>query len=328
MKILYTAKSPLAGVCELMCRVVNQYLRPEHEARVLNAGPGKHRWYCRPPADLVPRYSIKNAGHVDECLKWADVIHCMANVGVRSPYFRAYDPARLLRDKRWVFQWHGAQIWPFRQVWFPEDYGAVKFIHIGQGWVQTQAEWFAPFFEKWGAKVVPNLITVDDPLHVPMPWAERRDSTGFAPSQRNEGAVNRKGVEATKQHFQGFRHDLIMGVPFEECLNRKRRCKLGIDELVTPMYHRSGLEFLAQGTPCLCSWTQETWDTMREATGADRMPFINCKPQDLRRKLEWYWRELDEEAREQMGREAREWIDEFYHPRMLIERHLAVYEKE
>lgn len=328
MKILYTSQTPLAGVCELMCQVVNRYLKPDYEARVLNKGPGKHRWYCKQGPELVPRYSIKIPEQIKDCLEWADVIHCMANVGVRSKFFEKHGIQKLLKSKRWVYQWHGAQIWPFERVWFPEDYGSVKFLHIGQGWIQTQAEWFAPFFEKWGARIVPNLITADDPLHLPMPWEDRRESTAFSPSQRNEGAVNKKGVYVTRRQFERFRLDIIMGVDFEECLKRKRRCKLGIDEIVTPMYHRSGLEFLAQGTPCICSWTEQTKENLRRATGADKVPFINCKrPQDLRKKIEWFWRELTDSDRKQMGLDARAWIDEYYHPRTLIEQYLDIYKE-
>ena len=221
MKILYASRTPLAGVCELMARCVGQYLSSEgHEARVLNRGPGKHRWYCRKPG--IEAYRIDNAKHVDDCLRWADVVHCMANVGVRSPYFIKHGPAALLRRQRWVFQWHGAQIWDFRAVFLPEDYSGVRFFHIGQGWRQTQRAWFEPFFRHHGARVMPNLISVDDPLHTPMPWAERKDMVCYAPSTRKEG-VNTKGIPVTTQALHGVRHDIIHGVRFEECLRRKRR---------------------------------------------------------------------------------------------------------
>jgi hypothetical protein len=324
MNILYASKTPLAGVCELMARCVNQYLKAEgHSARVLNRGPGKHKWYCRDKS-LVPHYSIEESKHVADCLRWADVIHCMANVGVRSPYFLRHGGPALLKTKRWVFQWHGAQIWPFTAVFFPEDYPHVRWIHIGQGWVQTQSDWFQPFFEKHGARVVPNLISIDDPLHVPLSWDERKDRIGYAPSTRGEG-VNRKGIPLTTNSMVGFRHDIIHGVRFEECLRRKRICRLGIDEVVTPMYHRSGLEFLSQGTPCICSTTAKTDRVLMEATGCDAVPFINSTPGTLRQKIVWYWKELDDAERQEMGLQARAWMVEYYHPNMLIRKHLEVY---
>jgi len=324
MKILYTSKTPLAGVCEKMCRTINKYFGGEHEARVLNKGPGKHRWYCRDPKKLVPAYRVDNKDHVSECLEWADVIHCMANVGV--VFFGRED---LLRKKTWVYQWHGAQIWPFERVWLPRHYPHVRFLHIGQGWVesaQDQSKFFKPFFEQHGAIVVPNVITGDDPLHTPLPWSKRHRCpvVGFAPSQRNDGAVNKKGVGLVKRESGGVRVDLICGLAFEDCLKRKQKCKLGIDEVVTPMYHLSGLEFLAQGTPCICSYTSETERILKDATGSDRMPFINAKGKTLNGKLR-AWADLGTADRELMGKEAREWFDEFYHPRLIIEKYLDVY---
>jgi len=338
MKILYSSKTSLAGVCEKMCRTVNNYYEGTHEARVLNRGPGRHKWYCRrrtheggmvvkrDRGELVPAYNIENKDHVSECLEWADVIHCMANVGVR--YFNRPD---LLTRKIWVYQWHGAQIWPFSQVWSPADYKHVRFIHIGQGWVESdpsQSRFFKPFFDKFGAIVVPNLITGDDPLHTPMPWDERNKNprVAFAPSNRSSGAVNKKGISEVKKATCGVAFDLICGVRFEECLKRKRQAKLGIDEVVTPMYHLSGLEFLAQGTPCICSFTKQTEAILMEATGADRMPFINATPATLGVKIR-SWLELSEKTKMEMGSAARGWFDEYYHPRQIMAKYISVYER-
>ena len=324
MKILYMAKTPLAGVCEKMARTVNEYLRPEHEARVCSAGPGRHAWYVREPKKLVPRFSIKDEAHVKACVEWADVIHCMANVGVRSPWFAKMDRARLLKNKTWVYQWHGAQIWPFERVWQPEDYPSVKFIHIGQGWLQTQPKFFGPFIRDQGLRVVPNIITGDDLAHRPMPWGVRLNRAAYSPSQQNESAVNRKGVNITLTALRGTRYDLISKVDFERCLLRKQKCKLGIDEVVTPMYHLSGLEFLAQGTPCICSATPETEANLTVATGCDRFPFIKATPDTLASVIKEYWL-LSDEEQQAAGAAAREWFDKFYHPKILINRYIEVY---
>ena len=81
MKIVYAARSPLAGVTALMARVINEYTT--HEARVLSNGQGRHTWYIRPGVE-IPQYKLGHKPHVDECLEWADVIHCMANVSART----------------------------------------------------------------------------------------------------------------------------------------------------------------------------------------------------------------------------------------------------
>lgn len=336
MKILFSSKSPLAGVCELMARCINLYYPGIHEARVLNAGARRHRWYCRPAdpqekgvadsSPLVPRYDVNNQAHVDECLEWADVIHCMANVGVN--FFKRDD---LLDKKLWVYQWHGAQVWSFDRVFSPRHFKKVRWIHIGQGWIESskrQADFFRPFFEKFGAKVVPNVITADDPLHMPMPWDERKPKVCFSPSNRNDNAVNGKGIAVVEKSWKGVQRDLIAGVNFEECLRRKRDAHLGIDEVSSPMYHRSGLEFLSQGVPCICSYSAEAERLLKDATGAFEMPFIQCPrndPKALRSRIRAHLG-LPDRERWSLSVQARAWIETYYHPRMIIQRHVDIYE--
>jgi len=318
MKILYAATTPLAGVCELMARCVNEYYGKEHEARVLSRGPGKHLWYIRPGTKVI-RHHVRHRDQIDPALQWADVIHCMANVSARS--LKRLD---LLKKKTWVFQWHGAQIWPFTNVWFEEDYPHVKWIHIGQGW--NRDPWFDRF-NKFGLKLIPNVISADDEIHTPLPWKRRlKQSVAFSPSNAKAVAVNKKGIPEVTRACKGhFTFDLISGTSFEECMKRKRKAWLGIDEIVTPLYHRSGLEFLSQGVPCICSHDEFTASCLKEVTGAECVPFINANKDTLRKVISDHMAKPVEEL-QQMGRDARAWIEEYYHPRALLQRYFEVYQ--
>ena len=316
MKIVYAATSPLAGVCELMARVVNQYFFPEHEACVLNVGPGRHMWYCREGVEFK-RYNIEKRNEIEEALAWGEVIHCMANTSHRK-----MGRIDLLHKKVWVFQWHGAQIQPWHVLWREQDYKYVKWCHIGQGWQRDK--FFKPFFENHGCVIMPNIITADDPLHIPTKWEDRHKRIGFSPSNSKKG-VNRKGVEETNAVFGGPRFDLISALPFERCLHRKRTCVLGIDELVTPLYHRSGLEFLSQGTACFCSFDRYTERTLKDATGSNKMPFMKADLSDVKSKASKLLRDM--EKLRKLGVQARDWIENYYHPKTLMTRYLEYYKK-
>ena len=320
MKILYAAGTPLAGVAELMARLVNEYHSGTHKAAVLSRGPGKHSWYVRPGIKFK-RWNVKDKNQCREACEWADVIHCMANVGSRT--LKVPD---LLRKRVWVFQWHGAEIGGLNAAFFPEDYDHVRWIHIGQGWVERQQSYFDGF-KRYGFRVVPNLISADDPIHKPRPWNRRvKGRIAFAPSNVKPKAVNKKGVPEVRRACQNaYDLDLIMACTFEECMRRKQVAVFGIDEVVTPMYHRSGLEFLSQGTPCICSYSPEAERILKDATGASEMPFLQANPVNLRdvigRQLS-----LSESEQEEQGKKARQWIDTYYHPKELLKRHLDVYE--
>jgi hypothetical protein len=295
--------------------MISEYY-PEHEARVLSKGPGKHTWYTRPGTDFK-KYNVKDKRQINAALEWSEVVHCMANVSARS--FKRMD----LIDKRvWVFQWHGAQIWPFERVWLPEDFSKVKWIHIGQGWERDP--WFDQF-DAHGFKIVPNVISIEDELHRPIGFEARKPVVSFAPSNNKHNAVNRKGIPEVQRACKiAFSLDMITGTPFEHCLKRKRRSMLGIDEVVTPLYHRSGLEYLSQGTPCICSSDEFTRTSLKAATGADRFPFIDAKPGNLAEVIRGFMITPADE-RKAMSAEARNWMKTYYHPRDLLKRYLDVY---
>lgn len=318
MKICYAAGTPLAGVAELMARCVNEYT--EHEACVLSRGPGKHAWYIRDPCKFK-RWNVKDAQHCRMACEWADVIHCMANVGCRN--LKVPD---LLKKRTWVFQWHGAEIGGLKAAFDPNDYNEVRWIHIGQGWIERQQSYFDGFKKmKHGFRVVPNVIA-DDELHRPLPWSKRKQQVAFAPSNVKPNAVNKKGVPEVRRACKD-RHklDLIMACSFEECLKRKRQAVLGVDEVVTGMYHRSGLEFLAQGTPCVCGYNKQAERVLKEQTGAGSMPFIHANAKTLRSVIDGYMGKDPVEHQQEMGKAAREWFSRYYHPRLILEHHLSVY---
>jgi hypothetical protein len=109
-------------------------------------------------------------------------------------------------------------------------------------------------------------------------------------------------------------------------MKHKRLAMLGIDEVVTPLYHRSGLEFLSQGVPCICSHDYFTRECLKEATGADNMPFMNANPKTLSTHIADFMGQ-PEEDRKRLSEYVRGWMMKYYHPRELLKRYLEVYEE-
>ena len=310
----------MAGVCELMARVVTDLT--SHEAATLSKGPGKHSWYLRDPVKFK-RWAIGDREQVRAAIEWADVIACQANVGARN-----LGVIDLLKKKRWCFRWHGCeQKGCLARSFKPEDYKYVGFSHIGQGWVAKQAAFFEPFFRDYGARVVPNIVADYDELHTPLEWSKRKPGwVGFAPSTMKPGAPNKKGVPEVQRASKGqaWTLDLISGASFEKCLRRKRRCEIGIDEVVTGMYHRSALEFLSQGTPCIVNVGEDARRCLTEEVGADTVPFVHATPDTLRSVINTFF-ELPRDVREDGGREARLWVERNYSAERLLPRFLDVY---
>jgi hypothetical protein len=346
MKILFASGSPLAGVCELMGRLVNELYPGQHEARVLNNGPGRHAWYLRPGPGRPRTYKLGDPAQVREALEWSESVACQANVGARN--LNAVD---LLRKKHWSFIWHGCeQNGCLARSFAPEDYKHVRFLHIGQGWVERQAD----FFSKFDLRRVPNLISIDDPIHRPISWAERLNRLAFAPSNTKPGAPNDKGVAETERALAGLKSErvierqveservlereseiqskrvleregesafkLLLRLPFEACMREKQRSTLGLDEVATDMYHRSGLEFLSQGVPCICRTGEAAARALREATGSNSVPFLQADFRTLRARVQALLA-LPVDVQGAAGAAARAWVERYYQPRALLERH-------
>ncbi len=317
MKILFACNSPLAGVTPRTARLVNKYFKGFHEARILINSVGPFECYTKGWPDSKPSkfmYNIKNEKDVQESIKWADVVHCNANVGIRMLGGSA---KKFLKKKIWVFQWHGAQLWPFRTVWEKEDYKYVKWAHIGQGWIRDK------FFDKFKIRILPNLVDIEDDLFTPLSWEEREDKVGFSPSTLKSGLANEKGVDEVKSACKDVTLDLINGISFDDCLRRKKTSILGIDEVVKPYYHLSGLEFLSQGTACICSYDSLAADNLREATGSATVPFLNADPDNLRELVRGVM--SNKELLRSAGTESRYWMENFYHPKDILSRYLDFY---
>jgi hypothetical protein len=137
--------------------------------------------------------------------------------------------------------------------------------------------------------------------------------------------VNSKGHEVVSRACKeaGIRLDLIHGLSFETCMKRKGSAVLGIDEVVSPLYHRSGLEFLSQGVPCICSYDKFTIDCLYQAIGTKNMPFINASKRNLSDIIKGL---MEGKELHDRSRVARFWMEKWYHPRRLLNRYLEVYE--
>lgn len=313
MKILQACGTPLAGVHIELAAAINRHT--SHESRVLSGNLGWHGCYKA----LMPElrwWTLKRSNEINEALDWADVVHCHANV---SP--RMLGRPEIMGSKIVVFQWHGMQILRWESLFKPGDEKHVRWAHIGQGWIgfSKQANWFARF----RPKLLPNVISVDDELHAPIEWAERvRRRIAFAPSTWRR-APNDKGVEATRGALRSLDLDVIHGVTFDQCMRRKAAAWVGVDEVATPMYHKSGLELLSLGVACVEKIGPEAEDALKAITGASVVPFVRADAATLRATVSGL---LDDEDRcRQIGEASREWMSTYYHPRDVVRMYLEFY---
>lgn len=179
---------------------------------------------------------------------------------------------------------------------------------------------------------VRNIINFENPIYnyftTPLDGPIK---VGFSPSITQK--VNEffdKGYEQTKkilESIDGIAFDIITGVSLEDCIKRKAKCDIIIDECITGSYHRSGLEGLALGKMTIC-WVKPEVETvfMNAAKCREFFPFENVKIDDLKIFLERCVT-MGKKEIQMIGKRNRNWMEKYWHPKDIANEFINIYEK-
>jgi len=156
---------------------------------------------------------------------------------------------------------------------------------------------------------------------------------GYSPSNKTPtvGAKHNKGYHETvkilrklKAHYgKRIEIDIITETPHWECLKRKSRCHLLIDECVTGSYHKCTLEAMALGAIPFNNMSDELFSVVKNVTGANDMPIARVGIPLLPKALSNYIE--NKNLREEKMSRCRPWMDKYWHPKKVIKDYLKVY---
>ena len=196
------------------------------------------------------------------------------------------------------------------------------------------AQYHMTLLEYQNCKVVRNLIDLTRPAYS-YEYSIKDDviRVGFSPSvldRRNH--YYDKGAQETYNIFQmlkqkyptKFDFDLIHNVEYNECLMRKAKCDIIIDECKTGSYHRSGLEGLALGKVTICKLSDELVNKFKEIYGYE-IPFINVDITKLMSTLETLINIPKSELFEK-GKSNKEWFIKNWSEEKVVEEFLEAYQ--
>jgi hypothetical protein len=310
MRVLVVDASMVRGFAERLCSAVNEGGR--HQARCLIAGS----WYDQSTwnGDFSPKspvYSLREKGSVAECLEWADLVHFL-----QATSYRTIGRTDLIGRKAAAWQVFGSvdQRWEvYGPIWTDADRSKIRQGVVAEGWSRDR------YWSRWEHAELPGLFTIWDRHHQPLPIWKRGRQASFAPMSKKSAAAP-KAYRETQDALRRLPLDLMHRIPWDDCMRRKARAWVGIDEVVTPMVHFSGFEYLALGVPCLSSFDEATERSVREATGADRLPFLNASLATLRVEVERCLAAKDEEWAARCV-EVRKWMERHYDPREGVKRY-------
>lgn len=193
----------------------------------------------------------------------------------------------------------------------------------------------AQFHERFypRARVVPNIVPIDDPLYVPIPRDREDVTVFFAPSCATSAWTSRWDTKAApettvilrqlQRRLPRMRVNIIQDTPHRECLRLRQQANISIDELATGSYHLSSLESLSQGIPTLAFLDQRMLATLATITGSMDIPWINVTLEMAKTAL----RQLvsDDQLRAAAGAKSRKWVELNWNDRVVVNHYTNAY---
>lgn len=189
------------------------------------------------------------------------------------------------------------------------------------------------------ARVVPNIVPVEDDRYTPILRAGTDPVVFFAPTV--DYPATDVDSERTRWETKGARETVALlyrvvetcgkgrivvrtSIPHDQCLREKQASDIAIDEMVTGSFHLTGLEALAQGLPTFAYLDARCLDTLAELVGTCGNPWLNFRLEEAEKPLI----ELinDGELRREMGAFARDWMEKHYSDREMVNHYVRAYE--
>ena len=160
---------------------------------------------------------------------------------------------------------------------------------------------------------------------------------GFSPSVlvKQRGPWFDKGYKETtgilkklKEEFpQTFDYDVIVNTPLQECILRKAKCNIIIDECMTPSFHRSGLEGLALGKMTICSLGKSVIAILKKSSGSAVVPFENVNIDNLYLFLKKLTASNRFDYVLDKGKQNRAWMETYWNPEKIVDEYSYIYKK-
>lgn len=194
------------------------------------------------------------------------------------------------------------------------------------------AQYHATLPEYKNCTIVRNPIDLWEDMNIPK-YYDKKIKIGYSPSNKKDKGWYNKGYRETTKILQKLKEkykekidiDVIHGVGYRECRQRKSLCNIIIDEVMTGSYHRSGLEGLALGCLTICKISDGLDKIIQNVAESDRHPFLSCSIQELQGVLIDLIENKGIDYVMQKGVNSREWMKKYWNPIDIAEEYIEIY---
>jgi hypothetical protein len=267
--------------------------------------------------------AFKEAGYDSTCIAWTRY-----HDGREFPTDYIYPPntyvLNLIYDADLIFCHQGK---PYNEPWYPRTKPTIGWYHSQPtpGHINRNLEkdgWPWCVEGQYQTRLYDNAVPVPNLYPLKHPWFQLREKAdkytiAYSPSNVNGTGWDDKGYDRTVNILRGLpcEVDIITGVSIEECLSRKARAHMVIDECVTGSYHRSTLDGIALNCWVINKCDDLCIDNIRLMTGAEYMPFTSVSLDMLDGYLRMWISRYKEPPTHN-----REWFERYWNPELLIKR--------
>lgn len=319
--VVHLAETPLAGAPIRIVNALNLYTN--YEARLINFNP--QCYGSRTYPEDINWQNENQAGEAMRLINDADIFHVHHPIKVNSIHnvfklkFTEVNP-----NAKFLFQFGS------NKNHFDKD--KIEYIdnmHFGKSVIIHCAE-----RDYMGYSNLPNIINCYDKILSPLDTSNELPVVFYSPSSPYgvaEKRWNSKGKrEVLKmlrkiQRKVDFEICLVESVPYEECMELKRKSDIVIDDITTGSFHLTSLEGLSMGKPTVSYLDSRTVSVLTSFTGSRDLPFVNVRIKELAPVLI----ELlnDPSLRRAVGGYSRRWIEEYYSPEINVRHYEKLYER-
>ncbi len=277
----------------------------EHELRLKFKGQGVAQRSFFRMRDILWMYKLHNAWHKFD-LDSYDIYHFDGDV----PFIYGDRILKRLQHKHIVTHFFGSDL---------RKWGMNPHLHKRAELRFTS--------ELDHTKIDPSLVFVPIPYEADTVIPRERENTvlrvAHSPTRRTaKGTADIiAAIEKLKKKI-AFEFVLIENVPHATCMELKKTCDIGIDQIgnyAGTGYGRSGLEFLALGIPTVTEIPSEYERLL------PHHPFVKATKDDLEEVL--YRLLKDQKLRRELRIKGIQWVRDFPHPRRIMAQIYGEYER-
>jgi len=318
MKILHLSNTPLSNAPDNLVRCLNHFgheatLLLNRKANINKTHVGGTLWRELP------------YGKLESLITSTDVIH-FHNYAWNLELFQTHpELLEIARTKSALIQYHS----PRHSTENFENSIADKTIKHA-----VIAQYHTRFYPECEF-VVPNVIPTFESKYQPLQakWEDAFPTVSYSPSNINLKDWDNKGYDIVDPILRRLERegrinrDVIINVPYEECLLKKRWAWIGIDEVSTGSYHLSTLEYLAMGCLTIVHLDEPTRKAMERIVGFGGMaalPIIDTTPEELYSTLKWVLDQSPDFIRG-YGERSRSWMETYWSPAKHVKQFEEIY---